>query len=59
MLKGTCPGCEEVYYGWALMLEENTWCECGDRLEIKEEERDEKQDDQDELFGYPGRSSGV
>jgi len=36
MLKGRCPCCEEVCYGWALMLEENTFCECGDRLEISE-----------------------
>ena len=37
MLKGICPGCEKVYWGWALILEENTWCECGDRLEITKE----------------------
>ena len=38
MLKGKCPGCEAVYYGWALQNKEHQWCECGDRLEITQEE---------------------
>ena len=36
MLRAECPRCGQTYFGWTLMLAENTWCECGARLEIEE-----------------------
>ena len=35
MLTGTCPGCEAIYYGWALAKAEEQICDCGDRLVIE------------------------
>ena len=37
MLKGTCPQCGSVYYGWALKNPEHQDCiKCGSWLEISE-----------------------
>ena len=41
MLTGTCPGCEAIYYGWALAKAEEQICDCGDRLVIEEKEEEE------------------
>lgn len=34
MLKGICPGCETVFWGWGLAEEKNQVCDCGDKLKI-------------------------
>lgn len=34
MLKGTCPVCGRVYWGWALQEPDQQRCECGNRLMI-------------------------
>jgi uncharacterized protein (DUF983 family) len=36
MLKGVCPKCGKIYYGWALMNPIHQTCQgCGSQLEIK------------------------
>lgn len=37
MLKGICPKCGKVFYGWALQNPEHQHCECGALLLIFDE----------------------
>lgn len=39
MPKAICEKCGKKYYGWALLYPEQQLCECGEKLEIKEEKK--------------------
>ncbi len=40
MIEGTCPKCNQRYYGWALLQSDNRYCEkCGESLLITEDGR--------------------